>query len=143
MSKFAKNGYFWGQKFGFAGITERGDLKGRQTIHGWKFDLSVGVVEWVSLCGRCPYLKFFWSVFSRIQAEYGEMRNISPYSVQMRENTNQKNSEYGHFSCSVFFFFKMVSMEMESLAVWTKRKHFAFYYPQNKIGCWFNTFSKS
>ena len=28
------------------------------------------------------------------------MRSISPYSVLMRENTDQKNSEYGHFSRS-------------------------------------------
>ena len=27
---------------------------------------------------------------------------ISPYSVQMWENTDQKNSEYGHFSHSVY-----------------------------------------
>ena len=33
---------------------------------------------------------FFWSIFSRIQTEYGEMLRISPYSVQMRENTGQK-----------------------------------------------------
>ena len=29
---------------------------------------------------------FFWSVFSRIRTEYG----ISPYSVRMRKNTDQK-----------------------------------------------------
>ena len=33
---------------------------------------------------------FFWSVFSSIQTEYGEIRSISPYSVRMRENTDQK-----------------------------------------------------
>ena len=33
---------------------------------------------------------FFWSVFSRIRTEYGEIRSISPYSVRMRENTDQK-----------------------------------------------------
>ena len=27
--------------------------------------------------------------------------SISPYLVQMRENTDQKNSEYGHFSRNV------------------------------------------
>ena len=32
--------------------------------------------------------------FQKVQKE-------SPYSVQMRENTDQKNSEYGHFSRSV------------------------------------------
>ena len=49
---------------------------------------------------KCPYSEFFSSVFSRIWAEYGEIRSISPYSVQMRENMDQKNSEYGHFSLS-------------------------------------------
>ena len=34
---------------------------------------------------------FFWSVFPHIRTEYGEIRSISPYSVGMRENTNQKN----------------------------------------------------
>ena len=33
---------------------------------------------------------FFWSVFSRIRTEYGEIRSISPYSVPMRQNTDQK-----------------------------------------------------
>ena len=47
--------------------------------------------------------KFFCSVFSRIRTEYGEIRSISPQSVRMRENTDQKNSEYGHFSRSAKF----------------------------------------
>ena len=33
---------------------------------------------------------FFWSVFSRIRTEYGEIRSISPYLVRIRENTDQK-----------------------------------------------------
>ena len=32
----------------------------------------------------------FWSVFSRIRIEYGEIRSTSPYSVRMRENKDQK-----------------------------------------------------
>ena len=50
---------------------------------------------------KCLYSEFFWSVFSRIQTENGEIRGISPYSVRIWENTDQKNSEYGHFSRSV------------------------------------------
>ena len=46
-------------------------------------------------------MEFFWSLFSRILTEYGEILRIFPYSVQMRENTNQKNSKYGHFLCRV------------------------------------------
>ena len=33
---------------------------------------------------------FFWSVFSRIRTEYGEIRSISSYLVRMRENTDHK-----------------------------------------------------
>ena len=32
-----------------------------------------------------------------IRTEYGVILSISLYSVLMRENTDQKNSEYGHF----------------------------------------------
>ena len=49
---------------------------------------------------KCPYLELFWSVLSHIRTEYGEICSISPYSVKMRENADQNNSEYGHFSCS-------------------------------------------
>ena len=47
-----------------------------------------------------PYSELFWSVFSRIRTEYGEIRTFSPYSVRMRENADRNNSEYGHFSRS-------------------------------------------
>ena len=46
---------------------------------------------------KCPYSELFWSVFSRIQTEYREILRTFPYSVQMRENVDQNNSEYGHF----------------------------------------------
>ena len=48
---------------------------------------------------KCPYSEFFWPMFSRIWTEYGD---ISPYSVRMRENRHQKNSEYGYFSRSAY-----------------------------------------
>ena len=54
----------------------------------------------VSLREKCPYSEFFWSAFSHIRTEYKEILRISPYPVQVRENTDQKNSEYGHFSRS-------------------------------------------
>ena len=33
---------------------------------------------------------FFWSVFSRIRTEYGEIRGIFPYSVRIRASTDQE-----------------------------------------------------
>ena len=49
---------------------------------------------------KCPHSEFSWSVFARIWTEYGKIWRITPYSIWMRENTGQKNSEYGHFSRS-------------------------------------------
>ena len=46
---------------------------------------------------KCPYFELFWSVFSRIRTDYGEILRISPYSVRMLENTDQNNSAYGQF----------------------------------------------
>ena len=57
----------------------------------WKFSLKLTLRE------KCPYLKFFWSAFSRIRTEYGKTR--------MRENKGQKNSKYGRFPCSEIYSF--------------------------------------
>ena len=51
----------------------------------------------ITLREKCPYSELFWSTFSRIQTKNGEIWSISPYSVQMRKNADQNNSEYGHF----------------------------------------------
>ena len=50
---------------------------------------------------KCPYSELFWSVFSCIRTEYGEILHIPPYSVRMRKNKDQGNSEYRHFLRSV------------------------------------------
>ena len=44
-----------------------------------------------------PYSHLFWSVFCCIRTEYGEIFRISPYSVWMRKNTDQNNSEYRNY----------------------------------------------
>ena len=55
----------------------------------------------IALRKKCPYSELFWSAFSRIRTEYGEILRISPYSVRMRVIADQNNSEYRHFSRSV------------------------------------------
>ena len=50
-----------------------------------------------SLGEKCSYQEFFWFVFSCIWTEYKDLICKSLYSVQMRENTDRKYSEYGHF----------------------------------------------
>ena len=53
---------------------------------------------------------FFWSVFSRIWTKYGEIRSISPYSVRIRENSDQKKTPY-------LDTFHAVCVEIEQLRV--------------------------
>ena len=54
-------------------------------------------------CVRCPYSELFWSAFSRIRTEYGEIVFLRIQSKCGKIITNdmvQNNSEYGHFSRS-------------------------------------------
>ena len=50
---------------------------------------------------KCLYSDLLLFAFSRIRTEYGEILRIYLYSVWMLENTDQNNSEYGHFLRSV------------------------------------------
>ena len=65
--------------------------------------LTIYVFVPITLCKKCPYLEFLRSVFSHIWTEYGDLQSKATYSVQMRENTDQKKSEYGHLSRSFNF----------------------------------------
>ena len=53
----------------------------------------------------CPSSEFFWPVFSRITTEYRDLQGKSRHTAQMRENKDQQNSEYGHFSRRAFALF--------------------------------------
>ena len=67
-----------------------------------QFSRSVnGLTLSSTLRKRCLYLELYWSAFSRIRTEYGEILRISSYSVQTRENADQNNSKYRHLLRSV------------------------------------------
>ena len=83
---------------------------------------------YTTLREKCPYSEFFWLVFSRIWNEYGHILRISPYSARTRENTNQKNSEYGHFSPSPSY--TIISTHKNSL-----KNMIFFLFRQNHIYC--------
>ena len=59
---------------------------------GCYFSITELLIAW-----KCPYSECFWSLFLLIWTEY-----TSLYSVWMRENADQKNSEYEHFSHSAY-----------------------------------------
>ena len=54
---------------------------------GWPITVEMSVID--KHCVKCPCSEFFWSLFSHILTEYG---NLS----RMRENADQKNCEYRH-----------------------------------------------
>ena len=60
---------------------------------------------------KCPYSELFWSdspAFGLNMDRYSVSLRITPYSFRMRENTNQNNSDYGHFLHSVLLGFIVV-----------------------------------
>ena len=60
-----------------------------------------GITWQVTMREKYPCSGLFWFIFFHIWTEYGEILPISPYSVQLQENTEENNCEYGHFLRSV------------------------------------------
>ena len=57
-------------------------------------------------CVKCPYSELFSSAFSRIRTKHGDILRVSPYSVRMRQNADQNNSEYGNVLRSLNVLFR-------------------------------------
>ena len=77
---------------------------------------------------KCPDTEFFLvRIFPH--SEYGSLRSKSPYSVQMRENKDQKNSVFGHFSRSAKGFMHKVMDMIKIFCINT----FTFILPCVKI----------
>ena len=55
----------------------------------------------LTLNENCYYFEFFWSVFSCIQIEYGELLCKSQNAFHIRGNTHHKNSKYGYADIDV------------------------------------------
>ena len=77
------------------------------------------VPQYLALREKCPYSKLFWSLYSRIL-------RICPYVVRTQENTDQNNSEYGHFSGSVIksTLCKYCSVKFESMIQYSNVQFF-------------------
>ena len=89
---------------------------------------------------KCWYSEFPWSVFSRIRTEYVEIFFISLYSVRMRENAVQKNSEYGHFLRSKRIllengaqFFQVVEKVVDAISLCFEINGFTISFPLRKL----------
>ena len=82
-------------------LSARSSHYGINSVQFWGSLLWNNLSRLVALRKEFRYSEFIWSVFPRIQTEYGEVFGISPHSVRMWENTDQKNSEHGHFLRSV------------------------------------------
>ena len=60
----------------------------------FKFSFSIYSLFKLNLFSYCvksvQIRSYFWSIFSCIRTEYGDLRNKSPYSVRMQQNMDQK-----------------------------------------------------
>ena len=89
-------------------------------LHCYNYDYFE--VDKHTLRKKCLYSELFWSVFSRIRTEYGEIRSISPYSVQMLETTDQSNSEYGHFLRNVVMINASLNFDSQKMSFTSLQK---------------------
>ena len=66
----------------------------RAFVKNWNFLAETSHSWCLALLEKCAYSELFWSTFSRIRTEYGEV-------IRIWENVDQNNSEYGHVLRSV------------------------------------------
>ena len=67
---------------------------------------------------------FFWSIFSCILNEYRDLLRKSSYSVWIQENTDQKNSVFGHFSRSAYWLkiiFGLYQQQKKKMIGWLRQ----------------------
>ena len=89
----------------------------------------VFVKMWFANHSRWLPIKLHCEKSARIRSFYGSyLLRISPYSVRMRENTDQKNSKYGHIdafeslsnlvsdNCHISLFIRSISNQRSSKA---------------------------
>ena len=75
---------------------------------------------------KCPNTEIlFWSLFSHIWTEYGDLLRKSPYSFQMQENTDQKR-------LLIWTFFVQFTVLLKGIS----RKYVRYNYGLNLVAYW-------
>ena len=101
------------------GFTQFKDLTANATSFLWVVRSGLCYVKSVRIQSFSgPY----FSAFGLNTERYG-VRSIFPHSVKMRENTDQKNSEYGHFSCSASsrYTIQRLTIQRCTILAWIKQ----------------------
>ena len=87
-------------------------------------------VHYLHCVKNVQILIYFWSVFSCIRTEYGDLRSKSPYSVRIQENTDQKELRiwtlftlFGMFAigrshCTLYFYNEKKPIYQDSMLYW-------------------------
>ena len=93
-----------------------------------------------------PKYRVFWSVFSRIWTEYKNLLRKSRYSVQIRENMDQENYVFEHFSWKVLpwknppgsllaYSFSSFFFEKQSVAFWLVIRYSSYWSSSPEMFC--------
>ena len=72
----------------------------KKYIDSWSEILQINSVYYVDHSVKSVWFEIIVVRIFPFRTEYGEIWSISLYSVRMRENADQNNSECGHFSRS-------------------------------------------
>ena len=74
-----------------------------------------------------------FSVFSRIRAEYGEIRSISPFQAKCGKIRTRKNSVFGHFSGSGAYIHWQCSCKTVQGRLWLNLRLESKMFVENSI----------
>ena len=96
-------------------------------LEAWRITefISTFLLSFWFHCMKSVRIRSYFGRIFCIRTEYRKILSISPYTVQMRENTDQNNSEYGHFLCcecmlglwTCFVLFRKVRISLNLAAI--------------------------
>ena len=83
----------------------------------------------------CPYTECFCSTFSSIWIEYRDLLSKSPYSVQMRENADQKKLQIRTLFTQCQIFHKLARSKWTMQTIIYLGKFFFFFCTFRNLTC--------
>ena len=93
----------------------------------------------VTLREKCPYSEIFWSVFSRIQTEYGEILHIQSECGKIwSRKTPNKSTFYAVSVNGGIFRFLVIQIFLNQLLIW--RIYMCYKMLWGFITCWGGTY---
>ena len=96
----------------------------------YRFTYQLTFIPEFDCVKRVQIRSFFWSVFSCIRTEFGDLLRKSPYSVRIQENTDQKKLRIWKFFTQCFF------VSSSTCLNFLLKKNYVCFFVENLFDIW-------